>query len=36
MAVPVLGAKIIIEAILKCFAKIDYSTNEPNIDIDLL
>ena len=32
MAVPVKGAKIIFEAILKTFAKIDYSSIESNIE----
>lgn len=31
MAVPCLGAKIIFEAVLKCFAGIDYPSIEPNI-----
>lgn len=34
MAVPVDGAKIIFESILKCFAKIKYDWIEPNIDIE--
>ena len=32
MAVPVLGAKIIIEAILRCFLRIEYENIKPNID----
>lgn len=31
MAVPCRGAQIIFEAILKCFADIDYPSVEPNI-----
>jgi DNA (cytosine-5)-methyltransferase 1 len=31
MAVPVNGAKIVVEAILKCFAEIDYEKVKPNI-----
>ncbi|MDC1441741.1 DNA cytosine methyltransferase [Rhodospirillaceae bacterium] len=33
MAVPVEGAKIILESILKTFEGIDYETVEPNVDI---
>lgn len=33
MAVPVDGAKIILESILKCFAGQDYDFIEPNVDI---
>ena len=33
MAVPVLGAKIITEAILKCFADINYDNIEANINL---
>ena len=32
MAVPCRGAQIIFEAILKCFAGIDYPSIEPNIN----
>ena len=31
MAVPVNGARIIVEAILKCFADVDYKFENPNI-----
>ncbi len=31
MAVPVEGIRIIFESILKCFAKIDYKSSDPNI-----
>ncbi|MGF1926120.1 MAG: DNA cytosine methyltransferase, partial [Bacteroidia bacterium] len=34
MAVPPKGAKIIIEAVLKCFAGIEYPSTKPNILID--
>lgn len=34
MAVPPIGAKIIIEAILKTFAGIEYPYIEPKWDID--
>ena len=32
MAVPCQGAKIIFEAVLKCFAGVDYPSIEPNIN----
>ena len=35
MAVPVEGVKIILESILKTFAKVDYETIEPNCNIKL-
>lgn len=36
MAVPVDGAKIILEAILKCFAGEDYNSQEANFDVEKL
>ena len=34
MAVPVMGAKIIFESILKCFAKIDYPHIKPSVSLE--
>ena len=36
MAVPAKGAQVILEAILKTFAKQDYDFVEPNLDIEKL
>jgi DNA (cytosine-5)-methyltransferase 1 len=33
MAVPVDGAQVILNAILKCFASVNYSSIEPNFDV---